>query len=83
MRNTISAKYIREYLTETYGEVRQEPKKFAKAIRLTASDFDLNKKDLFHFVVDQKPTIPMALSYGFQTGYGRELMNRVQDYYYN
>ena len=35
VRNTISAKYIREYLTETYGRVKQDPNKVLKGFEVS------------------------------------------------
>ena len=82
-KNTISAKYIREYLTETYGRVNQDPIKFSKALRSVGNEYKVNKKDLFHLIIENKDSIPMTISYGFQTRYGRELVNAFQNKYYN
>ena len=83
VRNTISAKYIREYLTETYGEVRHDPTKFSKALRLVGNEYKVNKKDLFHLVIENRGSIPMSTSYSFQTSYGRELIESFKNQYYN
>jgi hypothetical protein len=83
VRNTISAKYIREYLTETYGRVKQDPIKFSKALRSVGNEYKVNKKDLFHLIIENRGSIPMSTSYGFQTRYGRELINEFKNKYYN
>ena len=81
--NTISAKFIKEYLTEQYGECRHCPKRMAKAIRLTANEFKLNKIDLFHYIVERASTIMGSQNYGFDTAYGREIRNRFESNYYS
>ncbi len=82
-RNTISAKYIREYLTETYGRVKQDPTKFSKALRSVGNEYKVNKKDLFHLIIENRNSIPMTISYGFQTRYGRELVESTINQYKN
>ena len=83
VRNTISAKYIREYLIETYGRVKQNPTKFSKALRSVGNEYKVNKKDLFHLIIENRDSIPMTISYGFQTRYGRELIESFKNQYYN
>lgn len=82
MKNTISKKYIEDYILNTYGKLRHNPKTMAKAIRYTAKEFDLNCKDLFHYIIEGTNTIPFTKSYGFDTGYGREIKNTFSHYYY-
>ena len=83
MANTISKKFIVDYITENYGEMRHDPDKFVKAIRLTAKEFGLDKKDLFFYIIERSNTIPMATSYGFDTAYGREIRGTFSSNYYN
>lgn len=81
--NTISKKYITDYITENYGEMRHNAEDFVKAIRLTAKTFGLNRKDLFHYIIERTSSIPMATSYGFDTAYGREIRETFEYNYYN
>jgi hypothetical protein len=83
MRNTISAKYIKEYIEAHYDELRHNPTRLAKAIRIVAKDYDLNKKDLFHYLIERDDCIPGATSYGFDTRYGRELRSAIEGEYYS
>jgi hypothetical protein len=82
MANTISKKYIVDYITENYGEMKHNADKMIKSLRKTANVFKLNKKDLFHYIIERKNTIPMATSYGFDTAYGRDIRNTFSHYYY-
>jgi hypothetical protein len=70
---TISRKYIVDYVTKTYGYLKFEPTQFTQSIRLVGNHFDVNKVDLFHFIIENNGAIPMTTSYGFQTAYGREI----------
>jgi len=82
-RNTISKKYILDYITENYGEMNHDLVDFTKAIRATSKEYNLNKKDLFHYIIERKPTIPMATSYGFDTRYGREIRGTFSNHYHH
>ena len=78
--NTISSKFIKEYLTENYGEPRHNVKAMAKAIRYVGNTYKLNKIDLFHLIVENQP-MGMTHSYGFHTRYGRELIETFKQHY--
>lgn len=82
-RNTISKKYIVDYITKNYGEMRHDAQRMVSALRQTAKQFELNKKDLFHYIIERKPTITGTTSYGFDTSYGREVRHVFEHYYYN
>jgi hypothetical protein len=82
MKNTISRKYIVNYIIDNYGEMRHNEDAMIQAIRSTAKAFDLNKKDLFHYIIERSGTIPMAQSYGFDTSYGREIRDYFTNEYY-
>ena len=73
--NTISKKYVVDYLVTNYGEMRHDAERMVKALRVTAKQFNLDVKDLFHYIVENSGTIPSATSYGFDTAYGREIRN--------
>ena len=72
---TISKKYVVDYLVTNYGEMRHDAGRMVKALKVTAKQFNLDVKDLFHYIVERSNTIPMATSYGFDTAYGREIRN--------
>ena len=80
--NKISKKYVENYITSTYGYIKPSHNinNMVKAIRQTSKKYDVNKVDLFHLIIENKSNIPFAISYGFQTSYGRELIN---DFKYN
>ena len=81
--NTISVEYVSDYILENYGELRHDVSKMVKAIRSTSKEFSINKKDLFHYIIEGSGTIPMTTSYGFDTSYGREIKNTFEYNYYN
>lgn len=82
MKNTISIKYIVDYIEATYGPLRHNADHMAQAIRKTANKFKVNKVDLFHLIIETRGNIMGTTSYGFQTAYGRELVNDFQSNYY-
>ena len=82
MRNTISKKYIVNYIEQNYGEFRQDINRFINAIRQTSKKYGLNKKDLFHYIIERKNTIKFATSFGFDTRYGREIREYFSYCYY-
>lgn len=83
MKNTISKKYVTDYIVKTYGEMRHSAEGMVRAINETARAYQLNKKHLFHYIIERKSTIPMATSYGFDTAYGREIRETFGNYYNN
>lgn len=83
MANTISKKYVVGHIESNYGEMKQDPDKFVKALRDTANTYDLNKQDLFHYIIERKATIAGTQSYGFDTAYGREIRRAFEANYYN
>jgi len=82
MRNTISKKFIIDYITSNYGAMRHDIYRMYYAIIDTAKQYKLNKKDLFFYIIERRETIPMATSYGFDTAYGREIRNSFSNNYY-
>jgi len=81
--NTISKNYIVNHIESNYGQMRHDADKMAKAIRQTAKEYELDKKALFHYIVERENTIPMATSYGFDTWYGRAIRETFEYNYYN
>ncbi len=83
----MNAKKIKSYLLNKYGEIRHDAEQMAKAIEQTANEHEINKKALFHMIVENKPIIsqfsPPTHSYSFHTRYGREIIDTFNDYYFN
>ena len=86
MSKTISQKYIKNYITENYGEVRHNLKRMADACRIVAIIYGYTPKQIFHFMIEQKPLIgPEGFgthSYGFNTRYGREIREEFEVQYH-
>ena len=81
MSNTISQKYIKDYITENYGEVRHNLKRMAKACRKVAKIYEYTPKQIFHFMIEQEP-LTGTHSYGFNTRYGREIREEFEVQYH-
>jgi len=81
-RNTISKKFILNYVTETYGNFRHDIDTFIDAIKKTSKEYSLNKKDLFYYIIERRGSITGTTSYGFDTAYGREIRATFEHYYY-
>ena len=80
----MTATEITNYLVNEYGECRHDAYAMAEAINQTQQDMDYdNEWDLFHLLVENKPNNSlMTHSYGFHTANGREIINKIKDYYY-
>ena len=81
MKNTISQKYIKDYLTDNYGEIRHNVKRLAKACREVAKIYEYTPKQIFHFMIEQVP-VGHSHSYGFNTAYGREIREEFEVQYH-
>lgn len=81
--NTISKKFIVNYITEQYGTFKHNIDDFIRAIRETSKEYKLNKKDLFHYIIERASTISGTQSYGFDTAYGREIRQTFEANYYS
>ena len=75
---------ITNYLINEYGECKHDAYAMAEAINQTQQNMDYdNEWDLFHLLVENKPINSlMTHSYGFHTANGREIINRIKNYYY-
>jgi hypothetical protein len=82
MRNTISKKFIIDYITSNYGPMRHDIYRMYYAIINTAKEFKLNKKDLFFYIIERRGAIPGTTSYGFDTAYGRAIREYFDYEYY-
>ena len=80
----MTATQIKTYLENEYGECKHDAYALAEAINQTQQDMDYEDEwDLFHLLIENKPINRlMTHSYGFHTANGREIINRIQDYYY-
>lgn len=83
MSNTISKKYIIDYITSNYGQMKHDIYRMYYAIISTSKVFKLDKKSLFHYIIERTDAISGATSYGFDTAYGREIRERFEYEYYN
>ena len=81
MNNTISKKYIKDYITQNYGELRHDLNRMVKACRTTSKIYGYTPKQIFHFMIEQEP-LSGTHSYGFNTAYGREIREEFQTQYY-
>mgnify|MGYP003146578321 CR=1 FL=1 len=80
----MTATEITNYLTNEYGVCKHNAYAMAEAINQTQQDMDYNNEwDLFHLLVENKP-IPVLYthSYGFHTQNGRDIIERIKNYYY-
>jgi hypothetical protein len=82
MRNTISKKFIIDYITSHYGQMRHDIYRMHIAIIKTANKYKLDKKDLFFYIIERRSTIPMTTSYGFDTSYGRSIRETFTNIYH-
>ena len=81
MRNIISKKYIIDHITSNYGPMRHDIDRMHYAIISTSKSFNLDKKSLFHYIIERTDGIAGATSYGFDTAYGREIRYTFEDEY--
>lgn len=81
MSKTISQKYIKDYITENYGEVRHNLKRMVKACMAVAKIYGYTPKQIFHFMIEQEP-LTGTHSYGFNTRYGREIREEFEVQYH-
>ena len=77
----MKAQEIQDYIETKYGEVRHDTNAMELALQVTADEFEVNTKELFHLVIENVP-MEHTHSYGFHTAYGRELINTFE-YKYN
>jgi len=81
MSKTISQKYIKDYITENYGEMRHDLKRMAKACRIVAKIYGYTPKQIFHFMIEQV-SLGGTHSYSFNTAYGREIREEFNTQYH-
>ena len=82
MSNTISQKYIKDYINENYGEVRHNLKRMAETCRIVAKIYGYTPKEIFHFMIEQEPIGCYTHSYGFNTALGRQIREEFEVQYH-
>jgi hypothetical protein len=79
----ITQKYIKQYIETNYGQLRHCPKALKKALNKTAKETNLDAQSLFHLLIENEPiTSAYTHSYGFHTRHGRDLIEKIQNHYY-
>lgn len=77
------ATQVKDYIVNT---LEQEPRHncsaLAKAITKAGKKFGQDQLDMMRLLLENRPIGGYTHSYGFHTAYGRELINTMQDYYY-
>ena len=76
---------VENYIREDLGyEPRHDCYALGEAINYVAEDLEYdNELELLQLLIENKPINRlMTHSYGFHTASGREIINRIQDYYY-
>jgi len=77
------AKQVKDYIENTLEQTpRHNCSALAKAITKASKQFNQNEFDMMYMLLENRPIDSFTHSYGFQTMYGRELINAMQDYYY-
>ena len=75
---------IENYINNNYGECKQDPHRFSKALEHTAREFNLDTLKLFLLIIENRPIEEAYThSYGFQTANGREIINTFKFFYSN
>ena len=80
----LTAKGIRRYLENNYGECRHNEYSMFNAIKIVAKEESIKQLDLFKYIVERED-IPgrWVTSYGFDTAYGRDIRDRFRVEYFN
>jgi hypothetical protein len=77
------AKQVKDYIENTLEQTpRHNCSALAKAITKSSKKFDQDETDMMRLLLENKPIGGFTHSYGFHTAYGRELIETMQDYYY-
>ena len=79
----MKAKQMHKYLMDNYGRVSHDMNSMEYACSELANLHDIKAKDIFFFMVEDKPIPNMYThSYGFNTMEGRALKQQFESYYY-
>ena len=83
MNKEVTADKIENYIVENYGTMKHDKYAMSEAIEEIACEVDLNQWDVFLLIIENKPIEgAYTHSYGFHTRYGRSIIERFQNYYY-
>ena len=79
----LTAKGIKKYLIENYGECRHDEIKMFYVCKEVAENNRVKPLEVFHFMVEQEPISSLYThSYGFNTSEGRAIREEFEDAYY-
>jgi hypothetical protein len=79
----MTSKQIKDFIeNELQSTPRHNLSALAKAITKSSKQFNQNEFDMMYLLLQNSPIDSFTHSYGFHTAYGRELINTMQDYYY-
>lgn len=79
---SLTVKQAENYIIQNYGQPRHNVSAIVKACKRVAKEVNEKPLDLFFLLIENRP-LKGTHSYGFHTGYGRELINTIQSYYYS
>lgn len=77
------ATQVKSYIVNTLEQTpRHNCSALAKAITKASKKFGQNEFDMMYLLLENRPIDGYTHSYGFHTAYGRELIETMQNYYY-
>jgi hypothetical protein len=77
------ANQVKDYIVNTLEQTpRHNCSALAKAITKSSKKFNQDQFDMMYLLLENRPIDSYTHSYGFHTAYGRELINTMQDYFY-
>ena len=77
------ATQVNDYIVNTLEQTpRHNCSALAKAITKASKKFGQNEFDMMYLLLENSPIDSYTHSYGFHTAYGRELIETMQNYYY-
>lgn len=80
----MTAKQVEKYIREDLGmKPRHDCHALAQAITDISLDMDYDECELMYLLLENRPIVALHThSYTFHTANGREIINRMQEYYY-
>ena len=80
----MTGEQVEKYIREDLGmEPRHDCIALADAITDTSLDMDHDEYELMYLLLENRPIDALYThSYGFHTASGREIINRIKEYYY-
>jgi len=80
----VNKKTVTNYLLDNYGQIKHDAENMATAVNNTAKNYKLKPFDVFLLIVENKPIIgAYTHSYGFNTRYGRAIIESFKQNYYS